>query len=84
VTLDQHSSRPFLARIQHIASALTVRKRTTANLLAEELEVSTKTVARDIGFMRDQLTLPIAADQEGYFFIEEVKLCRCCARRVRV
>jgi predicted DNA-binding transcriptional regulator YafY len=73
-----------IERIQHIAAAMTVRKRTTAVLLARELEVSTKTIRRDIDFMRTRLNLPIEADIDGHYFREQVKLCRCCARRVRV
>ena len=37
--------------------------------LADELEVSTKTIQRDIDFMRDQLGLPIAYDQLNFGFI---------------
>src|SRR6476660_8007892 len=37
--------------------------------LAEELEVSTKTIQRDIDFMRDQLGLPIEYDQLHFGFI---------------
>jgi predicted DNA-binding transcriptional regulator YafY len=77
------NARPLLIRIQHIAAALTIRKRTTGALLADELEVSYKTVNRDIEFMRNSLSLPIESDHEGYFFNGEVKLCRCCCRRVR-
>ena len=42
--------------------------------LAEELEVSSKTVQRDIDFMRDRLGLPIEYDplRFGYHYTEEV------------
>jgi predicted DNA-binding transcriptional regulator YafY len=73
----------FLRRVHHIAAALTVRKRTTVSLLATELEVCPKTVARDIEYMRGDLGLPIEADIAGHYFAQPVKLCRCCARRVR-
>jgi proteasome accessory factor B len=45
-----------------------------ATRLARELEVSTKSVHRDIEFMRDRLELPIAFDwtRNGYFYTEEV------------
>lgn len=79
----QLQARPVLARLQHISAAFTIRKRTTVGMLAEELEVSDKTISRDIEFMRNHLALPIEADQDGYYFGEEVKLCRCCSRRVR-
>lgn len=73
-----------IERVQHIAAAMTIRKRTTVSLLAEELAVCEKTIKRDIEFMRDRLSLPIEADSDGHFFREQVKLCRCCARRVRL
>lgn len=45
-----------------------------ATRLARELEVSTKSVHRDIEFMRDRLELPIAFDwvRNGYHYTEEV------------
>ena len=77
------ASRPMLARFQHIAAALAVRKRVTVAMLAAELEVCSKTVSRDVEFMRERLRLPIGADNEGHFFTESVTLCRCCCRRCR-
>ena len=45
-----------------------------ASKLAHEVEVSTKTIHRDIEFMRDRLNLPIefAASNNGYFYNGEV------------
>ena len=45
-----------------------------ATTLATELEVSTKSIGRDIEFMRDRLQLPIAYDgaRFGYHYTEEV------------
>jgi proteasome accessory factor B len=42
--------------------------------LAEQLEVSTKTMQRDIDFMRDQLGMPIAYDRvrQGYYYTAPV------------
>ena len=42
--------------------------------LAEEWEVSAKTIQRDIEFMRDQLRLPIGYDRErhGFYYTETV------------
>ena len=78
-----NATRPPLERFHAIAAALNCRKRTPARLLAEELAVTRKTVERDIAFMRDRLDLPIEADVAGYWFAVKIKLCRCCARRVR-
>lgn len=73
----------MLERFHRIAAALTVRKRTPVSMLACELGVSHRTVARDLEFMRSRLNLPIEADECGHYFREPVKLCRCCARRMR-
>lgn len=73
----------MIERFHRIAAALTVRKRTSVSMLADELGVSTRTVCRDLEFMRDRLALPIEADESGHYFREQIKLCRCCARRVR-
>jgi len=45
-----------------------------ASTLAAEIEVATKTIHRDIEFMRDRLNLPIEFDQHrnGYHYTEEV------------
>lgn len=57
-----------------IHQAINSRKYPNASTLGEELEVSTKTVMRDIEFMRDRLNLPIEYDgtKFGYFYTEEV------------
>jgi proteasome accessory factor B len=46
-----------------------------ASLLAAELEVSTKSIHRDLEFMRDRLQLPLEFDRQrlGYRYTEEVK-----------
>jgi len=45
-----------------------------ASTLARELEVSVKSVQRDLAFMRDRLDLPLAYHPQryGYFYTEEV------------
>ena len=45
-----------------------------ASTLAREIEVATKTIHRDIEFMRDRLGLPLEFDprRHGYFYTEEV------------
>jgi proteasome accessory factor B len=47
----------------------------TATKLAVELEVSSKSVHRDLDFMRDRLGLPLEYDRSkfGYFYTEEVR-----------
>ena len=67
-------SRPPLERMQRIHQALHAGGFPNAITLADELEVTTKTVYRDIDFMRDRLGLPIDFDKlrNGYFYTEEV------------
>jgi predicted DNA-binding transcriptional regulator YafY len=45
-----------------IHQALQGRGRVTAPTLAASMEIATKTVYRDLDFMRDRLRLPIAWD----------------------
>ena len=49
-------------------------RRTNCKTLADELEVSRRTVLRDIDFMRDQLGLPIEYDvaAHGFYYTREV------------
>jgi proteasome accessory factor B len=67
-------SRPPLERMLRIHQALQSGKFPNATALARELEVSTKSIHRDIEFMRDRLQLPIAynASRFGYHYTEEV------------
>jgi len=57
-----------------IHQAIQAGKFPNASLLARELEVSTKSIHRDIEFMRDRLELPIEYDGSrfGYRYTEEV------------
>jgi len=57
-----------------IHQALQAGKFPNATNLALELEVSTKSIHRDIEFMRDRLNLPIEYDGRrfGYFYTEKV------------
>ena len=68
-------SRPPLARMLRIHERLRAGgPRTNCRELARELEVSYKTVQRDIDFMRDQLELPIDYDpaSRGFFYSQPV------------
>ena len=67
-------SRPPLERMLHIHQSLQSGKFPNASTLARELEVSTKSIHRDIEFMRDRLNLPIefAPGNNGYFYNGEV------------
>jgi predicted DNA-binding transcriptional regulator YafY len=67
-------SRPPLERMLRIHQWLQSGKFPNASTLAREVEVSTKTIHRDIEFMRDRLNLPIEFDpvQNGYHYTGEV------------
>jgi proteasome accessory factor B len=68
------ASRPPLQRMLHIHAAIQARRYPTAAKLARELEVCSRSVGRDIEFMRDRLELPIEYDavRHGYFYAQEV------------
>lgn len=57
-----------------IHQALTANKYPNANTLAEMLEVSPKSIHRDLEFMRDRMLLPLAFSQvnNGYYYTEPV------------
>jgi predicted DNA-binding transcriptional regulator YafY len=67
-------SRPPLARMMQVHAKLQARTFPNCRQLAEDLEVSSKTMQRDIDFMRDRLGLPIAYDplRLGFAYTEPV------------
>ena len=71
---DDLHSRPPLERMLRIHQALQVGGFPNASKLAREIEVATKTIHRDIEFMRDRLNLPIEFNpaKNGYFYTGEV------------
>ncbi|MFP4283320.1 MAG: helix-turn-helix transcriptional regulator [Verrucomicrobiota bacterium] len=60
--------------MQRIHQELQAHRAPNCSSLAQALEVSTKTVRRDLEYMRDQLGLPIEYDpaQHAYFYNREV------------
>ena len=62
MTFRSQSSRPPIERMLRIHEELRRGAFTNCTKLAESLEVSRKTVVRDIAFMRDRLELPIEFD----------------------
>jgi proteasome accessory factor B len=67
-------SRPPLERMMRMHQRLKAGRFPNCRKLAEELEVSSKTVQRDIDFMRYRLGLPIEYDQLhfGFYYTEPV------------
>ena len=69
-----HRTRPPLERMLHIHSALQEGRLPNASDLSRQLEVSTRSILRDVEFMRDRLELPIEYDQRrfGFYYTQEV------------
>ena len=67
-------NRPAVVRMKRLFDSLKKNQFPNCQKLAKEIEVSAKTVQRDLDCMRDQLGLPIAYDpqEHGYHFTEEV------------
>jgi proteasome accessory factor B len=67
-------SRPPLERMMFLHARLKAREFPNCRKIAEELEVSPKTIQRDIDFMRYRLALPIEYDplRFGFYYSEAV------------
>lgn len=65
-------ARPPLVRMQHIDRELRNNRYPNCTRLAGHFEVSSKSIQRDIDFMRDMLQAPIEYDprRKGYFYRE--------------
>jgi proteasome accessory factor B len=72
--LSGRFSRPPLERMLRLHDRLKAGAFPNCRKLASELEVSAKTIQRDIDFMRDRLGLPIEYDQLqfGFYYTEPV------------
>lgn len=72
--LRQLRTRPPLDRMQQIFRSIKSGGFPNRHRLAADVEVTTKTIQRDIDFMRERLRLPIAYDQTrgGYRFTQPV------------
>ncbi len=70
---DLHT-RPPLDRMQQIFQAIKSGEFPNRHRLAANVEVTIKTIQRDLDFMRERLRLPIAFDQEagGYRFTQPI------------
>ena len=68
-------ARPPLERMLRIHQAIQSGVFPNATRLAAELEVSSKSIHRDLEFMRDRLELPLEFNRQrlGYHYTEEVK-----------
>jgi predicted DNA-binding transcriptional regulator YafY len=68
------SARPPLERMSRLHDLIQSETYPNCTLMAEKLEVSRKTIQRDLDFMRDRLGLPIAYDGRrfGYYYTKPV------------
>lgn len=68
------NTRGPIERIYHIHEAVRSGRLPNCSKLAKELEVTSKTVQRDINFMRDRLQLPLQYDDQahGYRYTDDV------------
>ena len=73
-TSAKQSTRPPIERMLRIHNLIKGGSHPNAARLARELEVTTKTIYRDIAFMRDRMELPVEFEPayNGYHYIEEV------------
>src|ERR1700678_4483453 len=72
--LHTPTSRPPMERMMRIHQAIQSGKLPNAAQLAAEMEVSAKSIHRDLDIMRDRMSLPIEYDQarHGFFYNGEV------------
>jgi proteasome accessory factor B len=70
----QSISRPPLERMMRIHDAIQSGKFPNAAQLAKELEVSPKSVQRDLEFMRERMKFPLEYDKNrwGYYYTKDV------------
>lgn len=68
-------TRPPYERMTYIHEQLQLDRHPNCTSLATHFEVSTKTIQRDLDFMRDRWQLPIAYDEtrHGYYYSEPVE-----------
>src|SRR5688572_14993729 len=67
-------TRPPLERMMRIHQEIAKGTYPNASTLGRQLEVSTKSIQRDLEFMRDRLNLPLEYDRSrfGFYYTEPV------------
>lgn len=68
------NSRPALWRVMEIHKVVRAGQFPNCSTLAKAIEVTPKTIQRDVSFMRDQLGMPLEYDalKHGYYYTQEV------------
>jgi len=74
--------RPMIARFSLEAGILQEGERVNAWTMADRLEVSVKTIYRDMEYAMYRLGWPVEASQRGYKLTGPLCLCAACSRRV--
>ena len=74
-TKSQPLSRPPLERMMRFHNLIQEASFPNCTKLAQEFEVTVRTVMRDLDFMRDRLNLPIEFDSQrnGFYYTEKVE-----------
>ena len=74
-TVPTRLTRPPYERMTYIHEQLQLDKHPNCSTLAARFEVSTKTIQRDLEFMRDRWNLPIEYDEprHGFYYAEPVE-----------
>ena len=69
------ASRPALWRVMEIHKIVAAGRYPNCSTLAAEIEVTSKTIQRDVSFMREQLGLPLEYDavKHGFYYSQPVK-----------
>ena len=73
----QGASRVFIYRLRILYQELLTGKK-TARYLSELLEVSTKTIYRDLDYMRDMLEMDIESSNTGRTLLDGIHQCPIC------
>lgn len=78
------ATRPQAARLCALARALSELDCPSMEVLAIELELSYKTVQRDLQLAQDRLGWPVEYDAKryGWRLTSNIVLCNCCARAI--
>lgn len=73
-TIEVRGTRPPLDRMLRIHQEVQAQKFPNGSTLSRDLEISSKTVRRDVEFMRDRLQLPLEWDgaRNGYYYSRPV------------
>lgn len=74
VSVRAGASRPAMWRVMEIHKFIRAGGYPNCSTLAAEIEVTAKTIQRDVSFMRDQLGMPLEYDlvKHGYYYSQEV------------